>query len=65
MTYMHLIVKFLLACLIRNILECRQKKHRVNLGWKVYLMSMAPVGITSIMDIGLSNWSFEFITVSL
>ncbi|KAF6022042.1 SLC35C2 [Bugula neritina] len=65
MTYIHLIVKFVLASLVRNILECKKGKSRVTLDWWTFLVSVGPVGITSILDIGLSNWSFEFITVSL
>jgi len=33
--------------------------------WRPYAAQLAPAGIASALDIGLSNWSFEFITVSL
>lgn len=64
-TLSHLIVKFMLACLVRSLLECKNKKERVILPWRVSLLRLAPTGISTSIDIGLSNWSFEFITVSL
>lgn len=35
------------------------------LAWQSYTVQLAPAGIASALDIGLSNWSLEFITVSL
>ncbi|OWF37965.1 solute carrier family 35 member C2-like [Mizuhopecten yessoensis] len=64
-TLSHLIIKYMLAGLIRCIVECRTKKERINLPWRPFLLKLAPTGIASSIDIGLSNWSFEFITVSL
>lgn len=64
-TLSHLIIKFILAGMIRWIVECRTKTERVTLPWRPYVLQIAPTGIASSIDIGLSNWSFEFITVSL
>ncbi|XP_067652772.1 solute carrier family 35 member C2-like isoform X2 [Haliotis asinina] len=64
-TMTHLVFKFMSAGVIRSILECRSKEERVTLSWTVYVRKIAPPGIISALDIGLSNWSFEFITVSL
>ncbi|XP_074644986.1 solute carrier family 35 member C2-like isoform X2 [Tubulanus polymorphus] len=64
-TMLHLCVKFLIALAIRSILYCKTGRDRVELGWRVYASKIAPTGISSSIDIGLSNWSFEYITVSL
>ncbi|KAK3086671.1 hypothetical protein FSP39_021710 [Pinctada imbricata] len=65
LTMAHLVVKFILAGLFRSLLECYNKEPRVMLGWKDNVRRIAPTGFASIFDIALSNWSFEFITVSL
>ncbi|XP_048244686.1 solute carrier family 35 member C2-like isoform X1 [Haliotis rufescens] len=64
-TMTHLVFKFMSAGVVRSILECRKKEERVTLCWTDYVKRVAPTGIVSALDIGLSNWSFEFITVSL
>ncbi|KAL5022679.1 hypothetical protein ScPMuIL_001834 [Solemya velum] len=64
-TICHLVIKFILASLVRKLIECKKQEARVMLSWPVYLKRLAPTGIASALDIGLSNWSFEFITVSL
>ncbi|KAL8616329.1 hypothetical protein ACOMHN_056272 [Nucella lapillus] len=64
-TMAHLVMKFMAAGLIRWILECRSGEPRVLLGWREYCQRIALTGIVSALDIGLSNWSFDFITVSL
>ena len=38
---------------------------RIVLTWRNYLSRVALVAVFSALDIGLSQWSFEFITVSL
>ncbi len=35
------------------------------MGWSDYLSRVAAVAVFSALDIGLSQWSFEFITVAL
>ncbi|KAK2725593.1 solute carrier family 35 member C2-like [Artemia franciscana] len=61
----HLVVKLALASLCRCILERKRDEKRVVLSWHDYLLRISPVGVTSALDIGLSNWSFVFINVSL
>lgn len=60
-----MIVKFLLAGLVRLCLIRKQNKQRVVLGWKEYVLAVAPTGVFSGIDIGFSNWGLELITVSL
>ncbi|XP_064640979.1 solute carrier family 35 member C2-like isoform X2 [Lineus longissimus] len=64
-TIFHLFIKFLLALLCRTIWELKTGKERILLSWDLYVRKVAPTGISSSLDIGLSNWSFEYITVSL
>lgn len=64
-TMAHLVFKFMAAGLIRWVVECKTGEPRVLLGWKEYTKRVAPPGLVSALDIGLSNWSFDFITVSL
>jgi solute carrier family 35 protein C2 len=61
----HMVVKFLLAMLVRAILEKKQGKQRILLGWKEYIIAVAPMGTFSGLDIGFSNWGLELIKVSL
>ena len=61
----HLVVKFLLAAGCRIFWERWTNIKRPILNWQPYAVQLAPAGIASALDIGLSNWSFEFITVSL
>ena len=44
MTIIHLILKFLLAWIIRGSLVCITKSPQVTIGWKNYLKSIFPVG---------------------
>lgn len=64
-TMTHLFTKFLLAATIRSFMSCKTNKERVTLPWGEYVKRVAPPGVAASLDIGLSNWSFEFITVSL
>lgn len=64
-TMAHLVVKFILAGLVRCVIDCRAKEPRVTVSWPLYFKRIAPAGMASALDIGLSNWSFEFITISL
>ncbi|XP_014662079.1 PREDICTED: solute carrier family 35 member C2-like isoform X1 [Priapulus caudatus] len=61
----HFVVKFIIAWLLRTIWQCWTSKERINLPWDDYFRRLAPTGICASLDIGLSNWSFEFITISL
>ncbi|XP_059163517.1 solute carrier family 35 member C2-like [Physella acuta] len=64
-TMCHLLFKFWLATIIRQFLECKTKEPRIVLPWPVYLKRVALAGAVGALDIGLSNWSFEMISVSL
>lgn len=64
-TFTHLILKFGFAWFLRGILWNTQNKKCVELPWRDYVLEVSPTGIASALDIGLSNWSFEFITISL
>ena len=79
-TLIHLIFKFFLASFIRSVLNCLSKKkykpnernvnylvqeRRITLDWATYLKRIIPTGIASAADIGLSNWSLQYITISL
>ncbi|KAF7271753.1 solute carrier family 35 member C2 isoform X2 [Rhynchophorus ferrugineus] len=61
----HMIVKFILAALVRLCFIKRHNKQRVMLGWRDYILAVAPTGVFSGIDIGFSNWGLELITVSL
>ncbi|XP_062606768.1 solute carrier family 35 member C2-like, partial [Saccostrea cucullata] len=65
LTMAHLVVKFMISAFLRTLLSIYLKEDRVLLPWGENLKKVAPTGIASIMDIALSNWSFEFITISL
>lgn len=60
----HMLVKFILAALIRVCLR-RSIKQKVSYDWKEYLMAVVPTGMFSGIDISFSNWGLELVTVSL
>lgn len=73
-TIIHLIIKFIVASSIRwclnftmNSNHCVNisKSQRVTLDWSIYLKKMLPLGLASAADIGFSNWSLQYITVTL
>ncbi|KPM09781.1 Triose-phosphate Transporter-like protein [Sarcoptes scabiei] len=61
----HMIVKFLLALLFRTIYRVIMGVSRITLSYKENIRRISLPGIASSLDIGFSNWSFEFITISL
>lgn len=61
----HMIVKLILAVIIRSVIALKFGRQRLNLTWKEYLLAIAPAGVFSGIDIGFSNWGLELITVSL
>uniref|UniRef100_A0A8C9V5S3 Solute carrier family 35 member C2 n=1 Tax=Scleropages formosus TaxID=113540 RepID=A0A8C9V5S3_SCLFO len=65
MTLVHLAMIFCLSSLTRCAMHCWTGKPRVLMGWKIYLTKVAPTALATTLDIGLSNWSFLFITISL
>ncbi|KAH8864479.1 Solute carrier family 35 member C2 [Schistosoma japonicum] len=64
-TLMHMVIKFLLSWFVRCILSWFYDYPRIELPWSKYVKTVAVSGVSSALDIGFSNWSFEFITVSL
>jgi len=64
-TLFHLTIKFVLCGILRLFLSACSSRPRVTLSWDDFCRRVAPTGIASSFDIGLSNWSFQFITVSL
>ncbi|KAG7521146.1 hypothetical protein JOB18_043434 [Solea senegalensis] len=65
MTLAHLTVIFCLSALTRRAMHCWTGKPRVILNWTDYLLKVAPTALATALDIGLSNWSLLFITISL
>ncbi|XP_061780620.1 solute carrier family 35 member C2 isoform X1 [Nerophis lumbriciformis] len=65
MTLVHLAINFCLSALTRWAMKCWTGKTRVILSWTDYLYKVAPTALATTLDIGLSNWSFLFITISL
>lgn len=61
----HFIMKFLLAFLCRAVYTYHTGLDRVVLGWAPLLGRVGVVALVASLDIGLSQWSFEFIDVAL
>nr|XP_018897906.1 PREDICTED: solute carrier family 35 member C2 [Bemisia tabaci] len=61
----HIILKFFLSAIFRKLWEIITSRKRKSLSWQNSILKIAPVGVTSGLDIGFSNWSLEFIAVSL
>ncbi|CAH8463120.1 unnamed protein product [Dicrocoelium dendriticum] len=64
-TLMHMCSKFLFAWTLRELFSWYYRVRRIELPWSAYFKTTAIAGISSALDIGFSNWSFEFITISL
>uniref|UniRef100_H3CFY9 Solute carrier family 35 member C2 n=1 Tax=Tetraodon nigroviridis TaxID=99883 RepID=H3CFY9_TETNG len=65
MTLVHITIIFSLSAITRRILHSWTGKPRVLLSWTDYLHRAAPTALATALDIGLSNWSLLFITISL
>ncbi|XP_062897663.1 solute carrier family 35 member C2 [Mobula hypostoma] len=65
MTLVHLAMIFVFSGISRTLTSWCTGKPCVCLSWKLYLKRVAATALTTALDIGLSNWSFMFITVSL
>ncbi|XP_054165384.1 solute carrier family 35 member C2-like isoform X2 [Oppia nitens] len=61
----HMIIKLLIAALIRQIYKWVTGVSRITLNWSENGRKLSATGMASALDIGFSNWSFEFITISL
>uniref|UniRef100_A0A915EN50 Sugar phosphate transporter domain-containing protein n=1 Tax=Ditylenchus dipsaci TaxID=166011 RepID=A0A915EN50_9BILA len=61
----HYMTKFMLASVIRLIVEVVQKNRRVRIPVQEQLRWLMPIGVCASLDIGLSNWALEYVTISL
>ncbi|XP_076068317.1 solute carrier family 35 member C2 isoform X2 [Oratosquilla oratoria] len=61
----HLFMKFMLAGICRLSYTITTGQPRILLPWEVYWKKVLPPGAAAGIDIGLSQWSLEFITVAL
>ncbi|XP_071957357.1 solute carrier family 35 member C2-like [Antedon mediterranea] len=64
-TIIHFFVKFLISIPVRACLAKSGGPAPVTLDWNTYIKKVAPTALASSLDIGLSNWSLVFITISL
>ncbi|KAM6243291.1 solute carrier family 35 member C2 isoform 8-T15 [Spheniscus humboldti] len=64
-TLLHLLLIFGLSALARALARCRSGRPRAALSWADCLRWAAPAALSTSLDIGLSNWSFLYVTVSL
>uniref|UniRef100_A0A674BIW9 Solute carrier family 35 member C2 n=1 Tax=Salmo trutta TaxID=8032 RepID=A0A674BIW9_SALTR len=62
-TLVHLTIVFCLSSLTRLAMQCWTGKPGVMVNWTEYLSKVSPVAMATALDIGLSNWSFLFITM--
>lgn len=61
----HLIIKLILAGLVRLLYRLFTGKSRVHIDWKTSLEKISPSGLASGLDIGFSNWGLALVTISL
>ena len=57
--------KFVIASVVRTLMMWRGVSGFVHLGWHECFRRILPTAVAGSLDIGLSNWSFEFVTISL
>ena len=62
---LHVVMKFVLAAVIRSMLECGSGRPRVVLPFSRYLSKVLLIGVFSAIDIMFSQWSLEYITITL
>ncbi|XP_026331943.1 solute carrier family 35 member C2 [Hyposmocoma kahamanoa] len=61
----HLVIKWVLSCIVRLVLELVTGVPQLMLSWWVCLRSVGPTGLASGIDVGFSNWALELVTISL
>ncbi|KAI6182962.1 TPT domain-containing protein [Aphelenchoides bicaudatus] len=61
----HYVTKYLLAVAIRWFIEVVTRTRRTRVGMREQIRWLLPVGACASLDIGLSNWALEYVTVSL
>lgn len=66
-TIVHLIFKYMVSSGLRSFLNLtnRSNHKRITLDWCTYFTRIVPTGVASAADIGFSNWSLQYITVTL
>lgn len=64
-TMFQALLTFIFTALIREIISFTRKAPLIHLSGPVYVKNVLPTSISAAYEIGLSNWSFQFITVSL
>lgn len=63
--FFHMIIKYMMAGLVRLWCKFLSGKSRSCIPFSTSWKKLAVAGCASSLDIGFSNWSFEFITISL
>lgn len=61
----HLVWKFVLSIIVRCLYHKTMKIPFVKIPWNVKVSKFLPIGISSGIDVGFSNWGLELINVSL
>jgi len=64
-TSYHLTIKLVLSAFIRFLYKIKTGHSRLILDWKTCVRKVAPIGLSSGIDIGCSSWSLEIISISL
>ncbi|XP_015376748.1 PREDICTED: solute carrier family 35 member C2-like [Diuraphis noxia] len=61
----HLVLKFLASIFFRCLYHIIMKIPSAQLSWDSKVSKFAPIGISSGIDVGFSNWGLELVNVSL
>ncbi|XP_058798469.1 solute carrier family 35 member C2 [Phymastichus coffea] len=61
----HLVLKFILAGLIRSLRKCSKHQQVCRLSCQTIVWTLSLPGIASGLDIGFSNWGMSLVTMSL
>ncbi|XP_001944755.4 solute carrier family 35 member C2 isoform X2 [Acyrthosiphon pisum] len=61
----HLVLKFLASIIFRGLYHAIIKVPIVQISWDSQVSKFAPIGISSGIDVGFSNWGLELVNVSL
>ncbi|XP_050430442.1 solute carrier family 35 member C2-like isoform X3 [Adelges cooleyi] len=61
----HLLMKLLLSTIFRYAYHKTTSTPSIQISWEVNVSKFGPTGISSGIDVGLSNWGLELINISL
>jgi len=61
----HLVWKYFLSIICRYFYHKTMKVPLVKVSWDVNILKFLPIGISSGIDVGFSNWGLELVNVSL